>query len=211
MFGNFRVINFHVVKFLWSGANTKIYQHENLFTYIEKWSITKRISVFAALTCIATSGRRLLCISLCQCDLWGCSDYMCLVSPSPLGLPGCPSQLPPALLDSPERYWRWKWAFGSSKLSLRCRYCCFVLLSCLHDRIVYIYVHYTTRYYSLLKIFRVINFRRLSQPRKYFNNETFPNYSRMHIHWLITGALREYSSRQLYDRVPYRVTAHCSV
>ena len=31
-------------------------------------------------------------------------------------------------------------------------------------------------YYSLLNIFRVINFRGLSQPRKYFNNENFPNY-----------------------------------
>ena len=44
------MINFHVEIFLWSGANTKIYQHENLFTCIEKWSITKRISVFAAFT-----------------------------------------------------------------------------------------------------------------------------------------------------------------
>ena len=41
---------------------------------------------------------------------------------------------------------------------------------------VYIYVDCTTCYYSLLKIFRVTNFRGLSQPLKYFNNENFPNY-----------------------------------
>ena len=40
----------------------------------------------------------------------------------------------------------------------------------------YIYVDCTTCYYLLLKIFRVINFRGLSQLRKYFNNENFPNY-----------------------------------
>ena len=33
----------------------------------------------------------------------------------------------------------------------------------------------TILYYSLLNIFRAINFRGLSQPRKYFNNENFPN------------------------------------
>ena len=41
---------------------------------------------------------------------------------------------------------------------------------------VYIYVDCTTCYYSLLKIFRAINFRGLSQPQKYFNNENFLNY-----------------------------------
>ena len=43
---------------------------------------------------------------------------------------------------------------------------------------VYIYVDCTTCCYSLLKIFRVINFRGFSQPRKYFNNENFPNYGK---------------------------------
>ena len=39
----------------------------------------------------------------------------------------------------------------------------------------------TILYYSLLNIFRVINFRGLSQPRKYFNNENFPNYGNRHL------------------------------
>ena len=45
------------------GATTKIYYHENLCTlrnYVEKMEDYKGISVFAAFTCIATYGRRLL-------------------------------------------------------------------------------------------------------------------------------------------------------
>ena len=41
---------------------------------------------------------------------------------------------------------------------------------------LHIYVDCTTCYYSLLKYFVLKYFRGLSQPRKYFNNENFPNY-----------------------------------
>ena len=101
MFRNFCLINFHVEIFLWSGATTKIYYHEIYSHTLRKWRITKGISVYAAShvsRLLRRVGKRTF---LCQRDLWGCSDCMRLVFTSPL--PGCPSPLPPALLDSPEQ------------------------------------------------------------------------------------------------------------
>ena len=54
MFGNFRGKNFRVKIFSWSGG-----YHENLHTlhnYVEKYRITKGISVFAAFTKVSPLG-----------------------------------------------------------------------------------------------------------------------------------------------------------
>ena len=60
--------------------------------------------------------------------------------------------------------------FGSGSPSLCCRYRSRAISpvhSCSHNH---------ASLFSWLKIFRLGKFRGLSQPRKYFNNENFPNY-----------------------------------
>ena len=96
---------------------------------------------------------------LCQRNLWGYNDCMHHVSPSLL--PGCPSLPLPALLDWPERSFELVLWTKVSLLGLVSRLYAastaieplLLVLSCSHDHIVYRYVHYTTRYNSLLKIF----------------------------------------------------------
>ena len=99
VFGKFCAINFYVEKFSWPGATLKIYYHENVCTYIEKIEDYERdhcvhgFHVYhdiweAAVAYIPMSAR-----------------LYATCSPSPL--PGCPSPLLPALLDSPDDSLSW--------------------------------------------------------------------------------------------------------
>ena len=83
-------------------ANHEYILSRNLFTHVEKMEDYERDLLCSRLSCVSRHqghvGKR---TSLCQRDLWGCNDCMHLVFSSPFL--GCPSLLPPALLESPER------------------------------------------------------------------------------------------------------------
>ena len=110
-------------------------------------------------------------------DLRGCSDGMRHASSPPL-----PFLKQPELAVSHERLLlpllRTKVSPLGPVPSLRWTYRRRTILATLGACVTVIITRsYCVRViYSLLKIFRVKNFRGLSQPRKYFNNENLPNY-----------------------------------
>ena len=65
----FRVKNFRAEIFSWSGPTTKIFQQRKfIHVRLRKWRIMKGLCVFAAFTCIATSGRRLAIGEVLDCE-----------------------------------------------------------------------------------------------------------------------------------------------
>ena len=76
---------------------------QNLFTYVEKMEdyeidlCVRGFHMYCNIYAMLSSGPPYVSMH----DLWGCNDCMRLISSHPL--PGCPSSLPPALLDSLEQ------------------------------------------------------------------------------------------------------------
>ena len=101
VYGNFHARKFRVEIFSWSGAATKIYYHEICSHTLRKWKIKKGILCLWLSRVLRHLRRVVKRTSLCQRDLWGCSDCMCFVFSFPL--PGCPPPPPPALLATPKR------------------------------------------------------------------------------------------------------------